>query len=145
MDPSLLFTICNTAVLPFWALLILAPDWHWTRRLVHSVLAPVALGAVYLLCVVMGPATPDGAGFGSLEGVTLLFSVPEAVLAGWVHYLVFDLFVGAWIARDAQRREISRWLVAPCLVFTLMVGPIGLLLYSSLRAVTNRTGTLVEA
>ena len=84
MDPSVLFTICSTAVMPFWALLVLAPGWEWTQRLVHSVLVPAALGVVYLYCMVAGSSVsaPEGAGFGSLEGVMLLFTVPESVLGG---------------------------------------------------------------
>jgi hypothetical protein len=144
MDPSLLFTLCNTSVMPFWALLIFAPGWSWTQRLVHSILMPTLLGAVYASLLLIGPSPPEGAGFGSLSGVMALFSVPEAVLGGWVHYLVFDLFVGAWIVRDSRRREIAHLLVVPCVLCTLMLGPLGLLLYSALRGVLRRTETLDE-
>lgn len=145
MDPSLLFTIVNAGVMPFWLLLLVAPGWIWTQRLVHSALIPVVLGCVYLMGFLTAPPGPEGSSFASLEGVMSFFTVPEAVLIGWVHYLVFDLFVGAWIARDAQRRKIHPLAVAPCLVFTLMLGPIGLLGYIVLRAVLCRTATLVEA
>jgi uncharacterized PurR-regulated membrane protein YhhQ (DUF165 family) len=144
MDTALLFRICNTAVIPCWALLIFAPGWVWTQRIVHSALVPALLGSVYVSIALFGPPAPEGAGFGSLEGVMLLFTVPEGVLAGWVHYLVFDLFVGAWEARDARRRGIHPALVGPCLILTLMLGPAGLLAYLALRAVRERTGTLVE-
>jgi len=144
MDTALLFQVCNIAVMPCWALLIFAPGWIWTRRLVHSAVVPALLGSAYVSLMLFGPAAPDGAGFGSLAGVMLLFSMPEVVLAGWVHYLVFDLFVGAWEARDARRREIHPALVAPCLVLTLMLGPAGLLSYLALRGLIERTGTLVE-
>ena len=73
-----------------------------------------------------------------------LFTRPEATLAGWIHYLVFDLFVGAWIARDAVRRGIHPVAVAPCLVLTLMFGPVGLFCYAALRFALQRTGTLME-
>lgn len=147
MDPSVLFQLCNTAVMPFWALLVLAPGWEWTQRLVHSVLVPAVLGLVYIYCMAAGAGVeaPEGAGFGSLEGVMLLFTVPESVLGGWVHYLVFDLFVGAWEVRDARRRSIPHLAVVPCLVLTLMLGPAGLLAYVALRAGLRKTGTLVEA
>jgi len=68
------------------------------------------------------------------------FTVPEAVIAGWLHYLVFDLFVGAWEVRDAQKRGINHWLVVPCLFFTLILGPVGLLLYIALRFATRKGG-----
>ena len=67
------------------------------------------------------------------------------MLVGWVHYLVFDLFVGAWIVRDARRRGIHHGLVLPCLFFTLMLGPIGLLLYAGLRFARDRATSLVES
>ena len=77
--------------------------------------------------------------------MTAFFSVPETVLVGWVHYLAFDLFVGAWEVRDAQRRSISHLYVVPCLLFTLMLGPVGLLAYLTLRFASVRVSTLDEA
>ncbi len=139
-----LFLICNFGVMPFWLLLAVAPGWAWTTRLVHSILIPVALGMVYLGAFLTAPPAPVGASFGTLEGVTLFFSQPQNVLIGWVHYLVFDLFVGAWLVRDARRRGIHHGLVVPCLFFTLMLGPIGLLLYSTIRAIRDRATSLVE-
>jgi len=65
--------------------------------------------------------------------VSRLFSDPWVLLAGWVHYLAFDLVVGARVARDAVERGVSRWLVVPCLVLTLMFGPAGFLAYSIAR------------
>ena len=62
---------------------------------------------------------------------------------GWIHYLVFDLFVGAWIGRDAIRRAIPHWMVVPCLVVTLFIGPVGLLLYFLVRRATRRGGFLL--
>jgi hypothetical protein len=145
MDLALIFTLCNSAVMPFWLLLVVAPSWSWTQRLVHSALIPVLLGSVYVAGFLTSPPAPPGASFGSLEGVTLFFSSPHGVLVGWVHYLVFDLFVGAWESRDAMRRGIHPAAVAPCLVLTLMLGPAGLLAYLGLRAALRRTGTLVES
>jgi hypothetical protein len=91
----------------------------------------------------MGAA--DG-GFSTIEGVRALFSVDIGILVGWIHYLVFDLFVGAWEARDAKRRGFSHWLLIPCLFFTFMAGPLGLLLYVILRKATAKGGwSLLEA
>ena len=144
MTPETLFTICNTAVLPAWLLLALAPGWKWTHHLVHSAWIPLLLGVVYVGAFAANAESPEGAGFGSLEGVTLLFTSPHAVLAGWIHYLAFDLFVGAWEVRDAQRHGLSHWTVVPCLALTLMLGPLGLLAYLVLRAALKREVTLLE-
>lgn len=140
MTAGELFLIATYGVLPAWILILLAPGWTWTHRIVHSVLPPLLLGGLYIWLVSIGAFTdvPSEAGFGSLAGVMAMFQSPSAVLAGWVHYLVFDLFVGAWIARDAMRRNIGRIWVAPCLLGTLMLGPAGLLLYLLLRALLGR-------
>jgi hypothetical protein len=61
------------------------------------------------------------------------FAAPHLVLAGWIHYLIFDLFIGAWETRDAARRGIAHLWVIPCLLATLMAGPLGLLLYVVVR------------
>ena len=80
----------------------------------------------------------EGAGFDSLAAVSLLFSTPLGVLIGWVHFLAFDLFVGAWIPRDGLRHSLSHWLVLPCLALSFLFGPAGLLAYLTLRLVRNR-------
>ena len=146
MDAETLFLICNNAVMPAWLLLAVAPGWIWTQRLVHAIWIPGLLGIAYLFAMASGTGpAPEGAGFGSLNGVMLLFTSPYAVLAGWIHYLAFDLFVGAWEVRDAQRRGVSHLVVVPCLLFTLMFGPLGLLLYLAARYVKTKTLTFEEA
>ena len=144
MSIDTVFLICNYGVMPFWLLLAIAPGWTWTGRLVHSILIPVVLGSVYLTGFLTAPPAPAGASFGTLEGVMLFFSQPHGVLVGWVHYLVFDLFVGAWMVRDARRRGLHHGFVVPCLALTLMLGPIGLLLYTTIRGIRDRVATLVE-
>jgi hypothetical protein len=144
MDPELVFLVCNNGVLPAWVLLAVAPHWVWTQRIVHAVWIPAVLGIAYAAAFATSPGMPEGAGFGSLPGVMLAFSVPHFALAGWIHYLAFDLFVGAWEVRDARRNGIHHLWVVPCLLLTLMLGPIGLLLYVVVRFVAKRTTTLVE-
>jgi hypothetical protein len=149
MDLDLLFKLANLSVMPAWIMLIFLPNWSVTKSLVHSMLYPLVLGAVYsvglFLSVFGGMGAADG-GFSTIEGVRALFSVDIGIFVGWVHYLVFDLFVGAWEARDAQRRGFSHWLLIPCLFFTFMAGPLGLLLYIVLRAATKKGGwSLQEA
>jgi cytochrome bd-type quinol oxidase subunit 2 len=67
-----------------------------------------------------------------------LFGSPGGATIGWIHYLAFDLFVGTWIARNADQHNIARWLQVPILFLTLMAGPIGLLLYLLLRQITGK-------
>ncbi len=144
LSPDTMFKIVNYGVLPFWALLVFLPHLKITDWLVHSVLAPIVLGVVYawLFATVYfaGTGLPEGASFSSLEGVMKAFTVKEAVVAGWAHYLVFDLFIGAWEARDAQRLGMNHFVLIPCLLLTLLVGPVGLLLYLMIRGLAGRAG-----
>ena len=82
----------------------------------------------------------EGGGFTSIDGVRTLFSSDVGMVIGWTHYLVFDLFIGAWEARDARRRSFHHGLLIPCLLLTFMLGPIGLLIYLGLRKATGKGG-----
>ena len=145
MTPDLAFAICNLGVMPAWLLLVVAPSWAYTQRLVHAVWIPLLLGAVYIMAFALNPEAPEGGGFSSLDAVMQLFTSPFAVLAGWVHYLAFDLFVGAWEVRDARRRGLSHLFVVPCLLLTLMLGPAGLMMYLLLRYALTHVWTLEES
>ena len=136
MDLDTLFLIATRATLPCWFLLLFLPWWKWTTRLV-AVFVPVLLGGLYLV-LVWRSFGPSGGGYGTLDEVRTLFDDPWMLLAGWVHYLAFDLFVGAWEARDAQRLGIHQLLLMPCLGLTLMFGPVGLLVYLVLRFALKR-------
>ncbi|MDQ3253526.1 MAG: ABA4-like family protein [Acidobacteriota bacterium] len=142
MSPETLFSICNTAVLPGWLLLVVAPRWKWTKIIINSCLMPLLLAVVYLFLIVAHFGQTEG-GFGSLADVAKLFQNPHILLAGWIHYLAFDLFVGSWEVRDAERHRINHLLVIPCLILTFLLGPIGLLLYFILRW-TLRQKFLIE-
>ncbi len=145
MTPENVFLISNNGILLGWLMLIFAPGWAWTERIVHSFWIPLVVASIYLLSLISGaPGADEDASFSSLAGVMLLFTNPWSALAGWLHYLVFDLFVGAWEVRDARRRGIPHGWVVVCLLFTLMLGPIGLGLYGLVRSLTGRGTALQE-
>ncbi len=128
------FTYANNFAMTGWAALIAALFIKSSRKAVlayASLVAPGLLAVVYVYLL----ATAKGAsgGFGSLAGVKSLFSVDQVMLAGWVHYLAFDLFVGAWITKDGLERGVWRPLLIPILITTLMIGPAGLLVYLAVR------------
>jgi hypothetical protein len=146
MSAELIFTIANNGILPFWLLLIFAPRWRGTEVAVHSVAIPVILGLAYLWLlarITIGGEGAPGTSFFSLAGVMALFTSPTAATMGWIHYLIFDLFIGAWISRDAARRGMSHWIAVPCLIVTLFAGPVGLLLYFVVRLALGRGGFLL--
>lgn len=144
MEAELLFKICNNFVLPAWILLAVAPRWSWTRKLIFHGWIPALLAVAYIYCFYAAWPLPEDGNFGTLAGVMRFFEVPYAVVAGWIHYLAFDLFVGAWEVRDAERRGVAHWWVIPCLFFTLMLGPVGLLMYLIVRFALKRTLTIEE-
>lgn len=138
MKAETIFQICNSAAPLGWLLMIVAPRWKLTRVLVLSGVLPLLLGIVYLALILLHFGESEG-DFGSLQGVTKLFQNPFALTAGWIHYLAFDMFIGAWELKDSQKHGISHWLMIPCLLFTFMFGPVGLILYFSLRWFTTKT------
>jgi len=140
-SPETLFAICSAVVLPGWLLLLFAPHWQRVTQLVAAVITPLLLAAIYAYLVLRYFGQSES-GFGSLAEVGKLFQDPHALLAGWIHYLVFDLFIGSWQVRESRRLQISHFMVAPCLVLTFLFGPIGLLLFFILRAVTRRQFSL---
>jgi len=137
MSPEQLFSLCGALVLPGWLLLIFVPRWKWTARVIAAWVLPLALAVVYLFLVATHFGDSEG-GFGSLAEVSRLFQNPHNLLAGWIHYLAFDLFIGSWEVRDAQRIGIHHLLVVPCLILTFLLGPVGLLLYFALRFALKR-------
>ena len=133
MTLDTLFRMANYAVLPFWLLLMVAPRWRWTQLLVHGPVAVMLLTPIYAYLLFGYGPLPDARGMMTLYGLVELFSAPHLIVAGWIHYLIFDLFVGAWESRDALRHGVPHLLVIPCLVATLCLGPIGLLMYVVVR------------
>ena len=144
MNADTIFSIANTSVLPFWLLLIVAPRWRVTALLVHSPVVVLLLAPVYGYMLFGYPGPEVALDFSSLDSVVAGFAVKHAVVAGWIHYLVFDLFIGAWESRDARRHGISHLFVVPCLVLTLMLGPLGLLAYVAVRFFAKKKGRFDE-
>ena len=140
-----IFSVASTTALVSWVVLILLPRTRVLRRLVQ-VLAVGGLCVAYAVLVQLVFFSVQGGGFSSLAAVQRLFAVPEVALAGWIHYLAFDLFVGLWIAQRADAMGLSRWLQAPVLVVTFMFGPIGLMLFGLAAAARQgwRSPSLVE-
>jgi len=137
MSLETIFSAANGLALLGWLLLVFAPRWRFTDRLVLSGAFSLLLAALYLGLLIVYFGDSEG-GFGSLAEVVKMFSQPPMVLLGWVHYLAFDLFIGAWELRDARTRGVPHLALLPCLGLTFMLGPVGLLLYFVLRGVLGR-------
>lgn len=141
MNWDMIFSYANLWALLCWLVLALAPKRDIVLPYVFFA-GSALLACVYaaLIIPLMAGLISDGglpgrppADFTTLRGVMAIFDSPGGATIGWVHYLAFDLFVGIWIARNADRHAIARWVQLPILFFTLMAGPIGLLLYLLIR------------
>ena len=137
MDWGLIFNAANLVALVAWIALIALPRWP-------ALLSGILYLGVGLLCLIYAggliavlaglvPAGEGGADFTTIEGVRTIFASDAGVTIGWTHYLAFDLFVGLWIARDADAKFFSRWLQAPVLIATFMAGPLGLIIWLLVR------------
>ena len=132
MSNERIFILCNAAVVPGWLLLAAWPRWKWTQR-ICAVIIPIILAVAYLTLFVVNFNGLHG-GFPSLAAVAYLFQKPETLLAAWIHFLAFDLFVGSWEVRDARRVKVPHLAVIPCLLLTFVLGPVGLLAYYMVRS-----------
>ena len=131
MTAEQLFSILNLVAIAGWLPLVSLPRKRWATTIV-PVAVPAVLAVIYVVMVVATLTQSEG-GFSSLASVRALFDNDWGLLAGWTHYLAFDLFVGGWEVRDAQRRGIRHLLIVPALVLTFLFGPGGFLLYLALR------------
>ena len=138
MSPDALFQVANSMALLGWVALALSPLAPRVLSLVGGVAIPLVLSGGYTAIVLSHWSSGQG-GFDSLASVEQLFKSRWLLLAGWVHYLAFDLLVGAWQLRTARREGIPHLHLLPCLMATFLFGPAGYLLFQLLRA-AHRTG-----
>ena len=135
LDPDLAFRIGGLLAMAGWAALLASLAFASLRRpaLIAARMAiPALLAIAYVLLIAQGIGT-EGGGFGSIPEVRALFADDSALAAGWLHYLAFDLFVGAWIVSDGTDRGVHPLLLIPCMALTFLLGPSGLLLYLLIR------------
>ncbi|MBE9005581.1 DUF4281 domain-containing protein [Fortiea sp. LEGE XX443] len=126
MTISQLFDIANLFVLPFWALIILLPNWKITRRIMESYIPflPLAGAYLYLFITSITPENAQALSNPQLADIARFFADEKAAATGWIHFLVMDLFVGRWIYWEGQKTGI--WTIHS-LVLCLFAGPMGVL------------------
>lgn len=134
---STVFQFANAVALLAWILLASFTHKPWIGKVIVGTVI-TGLSILYTGIVFSAFNPSDLQNFGSLEGIKQLFSDDRMVLVGWIHYLAFDLLAGWYITRDAQKHQINRFILLPCLLFTFMLGPFGLLIYFALRTVKTR-------
>ncbi|SBT40965.1 ABA4-like family protein [Micromonospora auratinigra] len=131
---GVLFGLTFALAAPFWALMILAPRWSWTARIVGSPLIVAPVLAIYALLVLPALGTVLPAVLApNLTGLRDLLGSADGAAAAWAHMIAFDLFVGRWAWRDARQRRVPALVVSPLLVLTILLGPLGLAAYLAVR------------
>ena len=133
MTVEQIFSFCNTLALLSWIALIAGPRW---RRVTGAIQwgSISTLSLLYAVLIALFFFRVEGGGFFSLAAVQTLFTDPHVALAGWVHYLAFDLFVGLWIAARADTMGLNRLVQVPILLATFMFGPLGFVLFQAVCA-----------
>jgi hypothetical protein len=142
VNPDQIFSLANSTALVGWILLIVLGRKRWVTNLITGFAIPLLLAVLYSALIAQHWRDPGGGGFSSLTGVSLLFSNRWKLLAGWVHYLAFDLFTGTWEVRDSMEKGVPHLAVIPSLVLTFLFGPMGLLLYFVTRVAFTRSAGL---
>lgn len=133
MNAESCFALANISAALCWLPLVVAPRHPRTLAWAGSPVGPLVFAVVYVILLVVTLAGEGAGGMGSLAELRAGFAQDTELLLAWVHYLSFDMVVGFWVLRDSVRLGLSRWLVLPCLVFTFVLGPVGLVLYMALR------------
>jgi len=128
MNLEQIFSIVGALAMLGWIILIFLPRKRAWLNAIPAVIIPAALSLVYCVLIALYFFSAEG-GFDTLANVQLLFTSSGAALAGWIHYLAFDLFVGGYIAKQSDKIGLSRLVQAPILFMTFMFGPFGYLLF----------------
>lgn len=137
MNATSIFSFFNSFVLLGWLLLVLAPKWKHTQSLILNAFV-LFFSLFYTYIILHDIGSFNIKSFSSLSKVKALFQNDNAVLAGWIHYLAFDLFVGAYIVRTSVQLQIPRWLYTFNLPFTFIFGPIGYLLFFIIKTIKTK-------
>ncbi len=130
-----LFTLTFAVAAPFWALMILLPHWSLTARIIRSplIVAPVLVIYAILVIPAIGAVLPAVTS-PTLDGIRDLLGTDDGATAAWAHMIAFDLFVGRWAWLDSRERRVPSLVMAPLLVLTILLGPLGLAAYLAARA-----------
>jgi Domain of unknown function (DUF4281) len=137
-----LFSLSSLTSIPFWLLMIFAPRWIWTRKILESpfVILPAAILYIVLVFPNIISSFPTLAN-PKLETVQALLGSSAGATITWVHFLAFDLFVGRWAYLDSLERNIHPLAMALILFLILMFGPLGFTLYLGARSFAIRSST----
>ena len=132
-----IYLVANWGVIPFWLLLVVAPNHSLTNFFAQSIIAPLllAIGYIYLSYIIYleGNIFDGFELYNGLDGLYSMFANEAFLLIFWLHFLAISLFAGAWIVRDSKKYLIPKIITIPSLILTYFSGPVGLIIYWFLR------------
>jgi hypothetical protein len=140
------FLLSNLLVLPFWILMILAPHWGWTRRIMRARWAPMIPAAAFVVLLV--PEIDDLLSLFMRPDLAILAGIlekPQGAIVAWLHFLAFDLFVGRWAYLDGRERGIPALIMSPVLTLVMLLGPVGYVAHMGVRALHEAGGKKWES
>jgi hypothetical protein len=143
-----IYLLANYGVIPLWLMLIFVPNSRFTNLVINSIFLPILLASTYGYLIYQefyaGGIFAADAGAKVMENFKLYLGLDQlATLLGnklmlltfWIHFLTISIFTGTWIAKDALRNGIHKYVVLIPLVLTYFTGPLGLFLYLFLRLI----------
>lgn len=137
MTSATLFSLSNSIALLLWLTIIIghrfSPLIMWIQRL-----GPLLFGLLYLTIIVKTWGQMSLDSFGTIDSVRELFNSDDLLLAGWLHYLAFDLFLGCWQIQTARQHGIPFLLIIPALLLTFLFGPVGYLTFLTTQFLHSR-------
>lgn len=131
-----LFSFSSQLAMFGWVVLIFFPRKLQLLNMLPKYIIPSLLSLTYAVLIMLYFFNTPG-GFSTFQAVKTLFQTDSLLLAGWLHFLAFDLFIGAWIANKADSLGMSRLFQAPILFATFMLGPLGFIIFIGIRALMN--------
>ena len=135
---EMLYYWVNLGILPFWLILIFAPQSHVSRIFVTSIFPILLLSLAYIFILYksyLGSFDFDNnfSLYLGIDNISNLFSNNNFLIMFWIHFISINLFTGGWIVKDAQKFSINKILLAIPLIITYLIGPIGLFFYWLIR------------
>ena len=152
---EVIYLIANYGVIPFWLMLVFIPSGKFTGAIINTIFLPTVLAATYGYLIYIefyaggilpGSVTDKALAnfqlYIGLDSLASLFGNKTFLLTFWIHFLTLSLFVGTWIAKDALRQGIHKYVVIFPLILTYFTGPLCLFLYLFLRMIIVQKITL---
>ena len=146
---EMIYQVTNIGVIPLWLLIIFVPRSKITQGLVNNLFIPLIMAFTYSYLALEQLSPSDALSYTTekdpldflenfklylgLDQLMLLMDKSLFVLIFWIHFLTISLFLGVWIANDAIKYNIHKYIVFFPLMLTYFSGPVGLFLYLILR------------